>query len=162
MNCCNCICSRIDPCRGATGATGRAGPSGLNKIADFYNLNTGLIDDDVAITLLNNVNFDATDIVHTSGTADVTLATVGYYLISYDADASRVQSGLVGLRITAGGSDVAISVSSAYTLSGLPTHLSTSFIFNNTTENTVINLVNDSGSGATFANVNLVIQKLDI
>lgn len=162
MNCCNCICSTYDPCRGATGATGPRGPSGLNKIADFYNLNTGEIGDEVAITLLNNINFDAEDIVHTSGTADVTLATGGYYLITYDADASRTASGLVGLKITANAVDVPISLSSAFATAGLPTHLSTSFIYNNTTTNTVINLVNDGGSSATFANVNLVIQKLSI
>ncbi|NCB48041.1 MAG: hypothetical protein EOM55_00195 [Clostridia bacterium] len=162
MNCCNCICSTYDPCKGAKGATGPRGPSGLNRIADFYNLNTEEIGNDVAITLLNNVNFDAEDIIHTSGTADVTLATGGYYLITYDADAFRTASGIVGLKITADGSNVAISLSSAFATAGLPTHLSTSFIYNNTMTNTIINLRNNSGSGATFENVNLVIQKLSV
>lgn len=162
MNCCNCICPTYDPCRGATGATGPIGPSGSNRIADFYNLNTGEISNNMAIALLDNINMDATDIAHTSGMANETLVTTGYYLISYDADVSRTASGMVSLKITANGSDVPISLSTSYATAGLPTHLSTSFIFNNTTTNTVINIVNNSGSGATFSNVNLIIQKLTI
>lgn len=161
MNCCNCICPS-DPCRGPTGATGPVGPSGTSRIADFYNLDTGLIADNAAVILSENVNLVPADISHVPLSANITLITPGYYLISYDADASRIEDGLVGLRITANGIDVAISVSSAFTTAGNQTQLSSSFIFNNTFENLVINLVNDGGSSATFSNVNVVVQKLNI
>ncbi len=162
MNCCNCICPTNDPCRGPKGPMGPAGPSGSSRIADFFNLITDPIANGSAVPLFENVNLDPADISHTSGMADITLVTPGYYQISYDADAVRENEGLITMQISANGIAVAISVSTSFATANNPIHLSTSFILNNTTKNLVINLVNDSGAPVIFNNVNLTIQKINL
>ena len=159
MNCCNCICPQNDPCRGATGPTGPAGPMSSSLIADFYNLNTGLIANGGNIPVFENINLDSADISHSFFSADITLQTTGYYLITYDADATRRTDGTVGLAVKANGTNLPLSTSTAYTTANNLTHLSSSFIFNNTDIGTVLNIAN-SDDLAIFYNLNLVIQRI--
>jgi hypothetical protein len=160
MNCCQCICPQNDPCRGATGATGPTGPSGASRIANFYNSSTGVIGNNIALNLFENVNLATTDISHSFGSSDVILVTTGYYLITFYADVTRTTDGTVSLKMTANGSDIPLSPTTAYATANNATSLSNSFIFNNTNQNTTLNLVNSSGVSASFTNVSVVIQKV--
>lgn len=145
---------------GPTGATGPAGEGSTDLIANFYT-DTAALGDTTAIPLGDIVNLSGGAINHTDGSTDIILSEVGNYLISYTSTGVRDTVGDLSLSVTNNGTVIPQSVSLTNAQASTPTQLASSFIFNNTSATSTLNLINSSGAEATFSDVNFVIRLLN-
>ena len=105
----------------------------------------------------NNVITSTGDIT-ASGTTGVTLAP-GQYLVNFESDASRRNSGLVGVGLALNGTVLPYTVTDLSTNGGEQQRLSTSTIVN-ATGNDTITAVNNSGAANNHENSSLTVVKL--
>ncbi len=105
----------------------------------------------------NNV-INSTGDITASGTTGVTL-TPGQYLVNFEANASRGNSGLVGAALALNGTVLPYAVTNLNTNGGEQQRLSVSTILN-ATGNDVLTVVNNSGSSNNYENSNLTVVKL--
>lgn len=150
---------------GATGATGPAGPIGpqgpagasaTNLIADFYQTNSGALAIGASIPLVQDNNFAPSDIVLSDNS--ITLSA-GSYLITYDADLTSADTGVVSMGLYQNAVLVPKTVSITASEGDSAKNLASSFIIT-ATEGDIITLVNLGMDETTYENVNLVVQKL--
>ena len=105
----------------------------------------------------NNVITSTGDIT-ASGTTGVTLAP-GQYLVNFEADASRRNSGLVGVGLALNGTVLPYTMTDLNTNGGEQQRLSTSTIIN-ATGNDTLTVVNNTGSPIFYENSSLTVVKL--
>ena len=156
---------------GATGATGAVGPQGpagpigpqgpagasaTNLIADFYQTNSGALAIGASIPLVQDNNFAPSDIVLSDNS--ITLSA-GSYLITYDADLTSADTGVVSMGLYQNAVLVPKTVSITATEGDSAKNLASSFIIT-AAEGDIITLVNLGMDETTYENVNLVVQKL--
>ena len=103
------------------------------------------------------------NIVNSTGDIAVTDTTVtlapGQYLVNFEADASRGNTGLVGVGLAVNGTILPYTETDLSTNGGEQQRLSTSTIINATGTDT-LTVVNNSGSPNNYENSSLTVVKL--
>lgn len=105
----------------------------------------------------NNV-INSTGDITAAGTTGVTLAP-GQYLVNFESDASRGNTGIVGVALAINGTELPYTVTNLSTNGGEQQRLSTSTIIN-ATGNDVLTVVNNTGSPNIHENSSLTVVKL--
>ena len=101
---------------------------------------------------------NSTGDITASGTTGVTLAP-GQYLVNFESDASRRNSGTVGVGLALNGTLLPYTATDLNTNGGEQQRLSTSTVLT-TTGNDVLTVVNNSGSPNNHENSSLTVVKL--
>jgi len=166
MNCCNCICSRQRNMRGPTGATGPTGPTGPTgrvDIASFYQSGEE-VGSNMPINFGQLANFSNGNINHIENSPSIMLVETGYYRISYNTTATinsqSTDATTISIAIKSNGEIVPQSETSSLVANNNFVNIASSFIFNSTSQNAVLNLTNISNTNVIFNDTNLTIEFL--
>lgn len=123
----------------------------------LYQIASQSVNNGDAIPMPTNVITSTGDIT-ASGTTGVVLAP-GQYLVNFESDASRGNSGIVGVGLALNGTVLPYTVTDLTTNGGEQQRLSTSTIIN-ATGNDTLTVVNNSGSRNNYENSSLTVVKL--
>lgn len=160
-----CGCRRWNYCNGLVGPqgipgprgpAGPAGPAGTSLLSAFNNA-TATIATTVAIPLTTVANLNTANVVHTDGTAPVTLGA-GTYLVTYGANATSATAGAVELSLQVAGTTVD-TLGATLTTAGDITNLSGQVAIT-VPAGTTVQLVNSGANETTYSNVDLVVQQV--
>ncbi|MCQ2419431.1 MAG: hypothetical protein MJ085_06565, partial [Clostridia bacterium] len=136
---------------------GEPGVAATSQNALLYELASQSVGNNAAIPMPTNV-INSTGDITASGTTGVTL-TPGQYLVNFESDASRGNTGTVGVALALNGTALPYTATDLNTNGREQQRLSTSTIIN-ATGNDELTVINNSGSPNNYENSSLTVVKL--